>query len=117
MYKDFRYINAGENEIYRYGRKAQEEIASFLEPNEKGFYSVPANGGKTWTFRTSTGKYGEYAKYGDKFLPVNKGGYIWAKVGSEKAEVFIAMVQGMLSEMKRINEERIAYKFEGEDVI
>ena len=35
MYKDFRYINAGENEIHRYGKKAQKRVKAFLEPNEK----------------------------------------------------------------------------------
>lgn len=34
MYKDFRYINAGENEFYRYGRKARERMESYLTPNK-----------------------------------------------------------------------------------
>ena len=31
MYKDFRFINAGENEFYRWGKKAQAKVSQFLE--------------------------------------------------------------------------------------
>ena len=44
MYKDNRYINAGENEIYRYGHKAVEKVESFLEANKSGYYSFPSIG-------------------------------------------------------------------------
>lgn len=101
MYKDYRYINAGENEYYRWGRKAQEKIAAHLTPNDNGFYSIPADGGKYWTFGTSAGKFGEFAKHGETFLSVNKGGYVWAKVGTEKAEAFVKMLNGLIAEMQR----------------
>jgi len=101
MYKDFRYINAGENEFYRWGRKAQEKLTAFLTPNENGFYSMPADGRKYYTIGTSNGKFGEFARYGEKFLSVNKAGFVWAKVGTEKADVFVAMVNGMLDAMRR----------------
>ena len=32
MYKDFRYINAGQNEFYRYGKKAQEYVKASMQP-------------------------------------------------------------------------------------
>lgn len=57
MYKDNRYINAGENEIYRYGHKAIDRVKAFLDPNEKGYYSFPVDGGKYWTIGTSNGKF------------------------------------------------------------
>lgn len=100
MYKDYRFINAGENEFYRWGKKAQAKLAAYLEPNEKGFYSVPADGGKYWTFGTSMGKFGEFAKYGNTFLSVNNGGYIWAKVGTEKATAFVEMIKNLIETMK-----------------
>ncbi len=107
MYKDFRFINAGENEFYRYGKKAQEKVASHLTPNEDGFYSIPADGGKYWTIGTSEGKFGEFAKFGETFLSVNKGGFVWAKVGTDKANAFVAMINRMLEDMKKTNAERI----------
>lgn len=68
MFKDNRYINAGQNEICRYGRKARERVEAFLEANDKGYYSFPVDGGKYWTIGTSDGKYGEFAKVGDTFF-------------------------------------------------
>lgn len=106
MFKDYRYINAGENEFYRWGHKAQELVKSYLEPNEKGFYSIPADGGKYYTIGTSTGKFGEFAKFGDTFLSVNNGGYVYAKAGTEKADAFVAMVNDMLNNMIKKNNER-----------
>lgn len=100
MYKNHRYFNAGENEFHRWGGKAQQIVASFLEPNEAGFYSIPADGGKYWTIGTSTGKYGEFAKFGDTFLSVNRAGNVWAKVGTAKADAFVAMVNSLLDGMK-----------------
>lgn len=108
MYKDCRYINAGTNEFYRYGKKAQELVKSYLQPNEKGFYSMPADGGKYYTIGTSEGNYGEFAKFNDTFLAVNKGGFVWAKVGSDKETAFLAMVNTLLNGMIKRNEERIA---------
>lgn len=100
MYKDFRYINAGQNEYYRWGHKTIEKIQACLEPNENGYYSIAADGGKHWTFGTSEGKYGEYARFNDTFFSVNKGGYIYAKAGTEKADAFKAMLNQMIDEMK-----------------
>lgn len=100
MYKDQRYINAGTNEFYRWGHKAIERAQIALTPNEKGYYSIPADGGKYWTIGTSEGKYGEYAKFGDTYLSVNRGGFVYAKEGTEKAEAFKAMVNRMISDMK-----------------
>lgn len=100
MYKDYRYINAGQNEFYRWGHKAVDLIKSYMQPNENGFYSIPADGGKYYTFGTSEGKYGEFAKHGNTFFSVNKGGYIWAKVGTEKADAFIQMLTEMVEAME-----------------
>ena len=108
MYKDFRYINAGTTEIYRYGHKAVELVERYLQPNDKGFYSIPVDGGKYYTLGTSEGKYGEYTRVGKTFFSVNKGGYMWAKVGSEKEEQFISFLKGMIRKMNQLNDERIA---------
>lgn len=106
MFKGERYINAGEIEFYKYGKKAQERLAKALTPNGAGFYNIPANGGEYWTIGTSEGKFGEYAKFDGKFLPVNSYGNVWAKVGTEKAETFVAMVTSMLKSMEGANENR-----------
>ena len=116
MYKDYRYINAGTNEIYRYGHKAIEKVSLALTPNDKGFYSIPADGGRYWTIGTSEGKYGEFAKFGDKFLSVNKGGFVWAKVGTEKADIFVSMINQMIADMKAANTARMKI-FSKEDLL
>lgn len=107
MYKDFRYINAGTTEIYRYGRKAVAKAEACLEEHN-GFISIPCDGGKYWTIGTSEGKYGEYMKYQDTFFSVNKGGYAWAKVGTEKADKLVEFINDMIAEMHKINAERFA---------
>lgn len=99
MYKDYRYINAGTNEYYRWGKKCRAKLEAALTPNESGFYSIPADGGKYWTFGTSEGKFGEFAKWGDTFFSVNKGGFLWAKAGTEKGEKFVEMINDMLNQM------------------
>ena len=106
MYKDFRYIYAGENEFYRYGRKARERMESYLTPNKNGFYSMPADGGKYYTIGTNKGRYGEFALFDGVRLPVNSYGFVWAKVGTEKAETFIKLVKGLIEAMMRRDEER-----------
>ena len=106
MFKDNRYINAGENEVYRYGKKAQELAKSSLQPNEHGYYSILANCGNYWAIGTSTGKYGEFAKFGENFLSVNKGGYVYAKAGSAKEDVFKALVNDMINKMVELNNSR-----------
>ena len=107
MYKDFRYINAGTNEFYRYGHKAVEKLAKFLEVNEAGYISVPADGGKYWTFGTSEGKFGEFAKIGDTFFSVNKNGFAYAKAGTEKGDKLIAGIKAMIESMKAANKARV----------
>lgn len=114
MYKDGRYINAGTNEIYRYGHKAVEKVSACLTPNENGFYSIEVDGGKYWTIGTSEGKYGEFAKIGEMFFSVNKGGYMWAKIGTEKGDAFVKALKGMIEEMNRINRSRFEEKIDEE---
>lgn len=115
MYKDERYINAGTNEFYRYGRKAVEKISAALTPNENGYYSIPADGGKYWTIGTSEGKYGEYAKFNGVFLSVNRGGFVYAKEGTDKAKAFLAMVNGLIAAMKARNEARATEENDDEE--
>ena len=105
MYKDFRYINAGENEIYRYGKKAVEKASAFLE-ERNGYYSFPVDGGKYWTIGTSNGKYGEFMKFGDVIFSVNKGGFAYAKAGTEKGEKFTEFINSVVNEMNRLNIDR-----------
>lgn len=112
MYKDYRYINAGQNEFYRWGRKAIARVEAAMIPNEKGFYSIPADGGKYWTFGTSNGKYGEYAKVGDTFFSVNQGGFMWAKAGTEKGEKFVEAMKDMIEAMKARHEQANEYEDE-----
>lgn len=114
-YDEGRYINAGQNEFYRYGKKAQEKIEKHLTPNENGFYSIPADGGKYYTIGTSEGKFGEFAMFNQKFLSVNKGGYVWAKDGTEKADIFVEMLNTLLSDMKKKNAERAQSSDEDDD--
>lgn len=111
MFKDNRYINAGENEIYRYGHKAVDKVKAYLEPNEKGYYSFPVDGGKYWTIGTSNGKFGDFMKFKDTFFSVNTAGYAYAKVGTDKAEKFVEFINSMISKMNEINESR----FESEE--
>lgn len=99
MYKNFRYINAGENEYYRWGKKTQSYIKSAMTA-QNGYYSIMADGGKYWTIGTSEGKFGEFAKYKDTFFSVNKGGYVYAKEGTEKGNAFLEMLKEMLTEME-----------------
>lgn len=105
MFKDGRYINAGTNEFYRWGHKAVEKIEAAMVPNAQGFLSIPADGGKYWSFGTSTGKYGEYAKFGETFFSVNRAGNIWAKAGTEKGETFVAAMKALVNEMTRKHRE------------
>lgn len=106
MYKDNRYINAGTNEIYRYGRKAVEKATAMLEPNAAGYISIPADGGKYWTIGTSDGKYGEFAKFGETCFSVNRAGNVWAKAGTEKGEKLIAAIKSMINWMNETNAAR-----------
>lgn len=107
MFKDNRYINAGQNEIYRYGHKAVEKVQACLIPNKSGYYSIPTDGGRYWTIGTSEGKYGEYAKVNDTFFSVNKGGYMYAKADSDKGVKFVEALKDMINEMKEIDAKRL----------
>lgn len=109
MFKDNRYINAGTNEIYRYGHKAVERVEAHLDPNEAGYISIPVNGGKFWTIGTSKGKFGEFCKLGETIFSVNSYGNAYAKAGTEKGEKLVAALRAMIEEMHRLNAERIAY--------
>ena len=100
MFKDGRYINAGQNEFHRWGHKAIEKLEAAMIPNAAGYLSIPADGGKYWSFGTSTGKYGEFAKFGDMFFSVNKAGNIWAKEGTEKGEAFKAALAALVNDMR-----------------
>lgn len=106
MYKDYRYINAGTNEIYRWGKKAQERAAASLTPDEKGFYSIECDGGKYWTIGTSEGKFGEYAKFNDTFFSVKDCGIynsrIYVHKDSPKLAMFLEMVNLMIRDMQRL---------------
>lgn len=115
MYKDYRYINAGTNEIYRYGKKAQAKVEAALEPNENGYYSIIADGGKYWTIGTSEGKFGDYCKIGETIFSVNRGGYAYAKEGTEKGDAFVKAIKAMLASMKKTNEDRIAALVDDEE--
>lgn len=108
MFKDNRYINAGTNEIYRYGKKAVGKVRAFSEPNNNGFYSFPVDGGRYWTIGTSSGKFGEFARVGDTCFSVNSAGFVYAKVGTEKAEKFREFIESIIAEMNRLNAERVA---------
>lgn len=75
------------------------KVEKALVPNESGFYSIPADGGAYWTFGTSDGKYGEFAKWKDAFFSVNKGGYVWAKSGTDKGVMFVEMIKDLAAQM------------------
>lgn len=109
MYKDYRYINAGENEIYRWGKKAQAKILTHLEPNQNGYYSIPVDGDRYWTIGTSKGKYGEFAKIKGICFSVNSYWYMWAKEGTEKAEAFKDALNSMIDYMKKIKDQHSEY--------
>lgn len=101
------YVNAGENDIHRYGRKAQELIKAYLEPNNAGFYSIPVDGDKYYTIGTSKGKYGEFCKMNGTIFSVNSMGNAYAKAGTEKGEKFVEVLKAMIEKMQQINAERI----------
>lgn len=107
MFKDNRYILAGTNEIYRFGKKAQAKVAEHAAPNRNGFYTIPVDGGKYWTMGTSAGKYGEYMRWEDHYFSVNGYGYAYAKADTEKGIAFVKMLEAMTAEMVRRNKERI----------
>ncbi len=107
MYKNGRFINAGKCEFYRYGKKAVSMVQDGLIANENGYCSIPVDGGKFYTIGTSIGRYGEFARHGSTCFSVNQGGYIYAKVGTEKYEAYVSMLDGIIEAMNKKNAERI----------
>lgn len=106
MYNGYRYINAGTIEVSKYGKKARAFVEDHMKANDKGFYSIPVEN-KYVTIGTSEGMYGEYAKFEDTFFSVNRGGYAWAKAGSNKEEAFLKMLESILERMEAYDEARI----------
>lgn len=109
MYKDYRYINAGENEIYRWGGKAVDLLKACKVPNKDGWINlpvgytmIPVDYSKYWTIGTSNGKYGEFCRIGGTCFSVNRNGMAYAKAGTEKGEKLIAAIDAMIAEMKEI---------------
>lgn len=105
MYKDSRYINAGTNEIYRYGRKAVERVQACFEEHN-GYISIPADGGRYWTLGTSEGKFGEFARLGNTCFSVNRGGYVYAKAGTDKGNALVEALKAMIEKMHELNNAR-----------
>ena len=101
MYKDYRIIAAGENEVYRWGRKARAKVEA-CKVAHNGFFSILADGDMYWTIGTSKGKYGEFAKFGDTFFSVNSYGFAYAKEGTEKGVKFLEMLDSMLEKMNEM---------------
>lgn len=93
-------LYAGQNEFYRWGRKAIEKLKQRLTPNENGFYAIEADGGKYWAIGVSQGQYGYYAKYNGTFFSVNSLGHVWAKEGTPKAQAFVEMINNLIQQMK-----------------
>lgn len=108
MFKDYRYINAGTNEIYRYGKKARERVKAAMIANENGYISIQTDGGRYWTIGTSDGKYGEFCKINGTIFSVNKGGFAYAKAGTDKGEAFEKALEAMINEMIRLDDARVA---------
>ena len=108
-------LYAGTNEVYRYGHKAVERVEAFLNANDKGYFSFPTNGGNYWKIGTSDGKYGEFCKIGETIFSVNKGGYLYAKAGTEKGEAFVKALNSLIAEMKSLNAARFSEIEEDED--
>ena len=106
MYKDYRFINAGMLEIYRWGRKCEERLLSCKVPNKNGYLSIPTDAGPYWTIGTSTGKYGEFARIDDMYFSVNSRGYIYAKVGTEKEKQLRKVIDIMHERILFIREDK-----------
>lgn len=115
MYKNYHYVNADENEIHRYGKKARAKVEAWLDPNENGYYNFPVDGDKYWTIGTSKGKYGEFCKIYDTIFSVNSYGCMYARVGTEKGEKFVEVLKKMIAEMNRIDNEEAAIRRENGD--
>lgn len=95
-------IYAGDNRFYRYGHKAVELIEKYLEPNDKGYYSIPVRGGKYYNIGASKGKFGEFARIGDTCFSVNSYGFMYAKKDTEKGEAFVKALENLVAMMKAV---------------
>lgn len=113
-YEDCRFINAGQNEIHRWGKKAKAKAKLYLKP-ENGYYNIPVDGGKYWSIGTSTGKYGEFAKVKGYFFSVNSAGNMYAKEGTEKGKKFVEAVTFLIQEMERISSEKYNESHKNDD--
>lgn len=100
MYKNYRNIYAGQNEIYRFGEDTIDMVRETLTPNKDGYYAIATDAGEYWTIGTSIGKYGEYAKIGETLFSVNKGGYMYARKGTPKGDLFLKAINDMISAMQ-----------------
>ena len=103
-------LKAGENELRRCDTEAQQRVQFCMEPNENGYFQIPADGGKFWQFGISHGKYGPYVKVGNHIFPVNTAGYIWVRQGGSKEGDFKEMLQTMLSMMQKQQKEKQAHE-------
>lgn len=92
------YPKAGDIIVKRYGQKARAKALAAVTPNEEGFLTIPAYTVE-WEITTAKGPYGEFTKFGDQYLSVNKRGNIWARVDSPKADVFKELVKDLIYEM------------------
>ena len=115
MMKAGEIYRAGTNEIHRYGKEAVTRATKALTANDKGYYSIATDGGKFWTIGTSEGKFGEFCKMDGVIFSVNKGGFAWAKAGTEKGDAFVKAIEGMISKMNEMNQERINALMSEED--
>lgn len=102
MYKNYRYFNAGDNEIHRWGHKAVDKVLSWVNP-KNGWVSIPVNGGKYWTIGTSEGKYGEFCNINGTLYSVNRGGFAYAKADTEKGQKLTAAIKAMAKAMEKIH--------------
>ena len=107
MYINERHINAGQNEIHKFGHKSRECAQSFLT-ERNGYISIPV-ATKHWTFGTTNGKYGEFCKINGTIFSVNAGGFCYAKAGTDKGEALCKAIASIIDEMTKMDNERIAH--------
>ena len=96
------YINAGTNEIHKWGKEAVAFAQSYLEANEAGWVNLPI-APKYWSIGTSNGKFGEYCRIHGTCFSVNKAGYAYAKAGTEKGDLLVKYIAEIIETMKEIH--------------
>ncbi len=104
-YED-RIMEAGDNAFYC----GEEKVVKYLERHlteRDGYISVPVDGAYGYAIGSSEGKYGEYARIGGTCFSVNKGGYVFAKAGTEKGDKLVAALKGLIAAMRRQNGEDV----------